>query len=143
MQISGYDFPDDLYYDELHGWIKVEGNTVTQGLTAFGQAIAQEIVFVEVPRTGRDVEQGQTFMSMESGKWVGRIAALVSGQVVEVNEELEWEPALVNESPYDEGWLVKIEMSDPSELGNLMKADSPKLNGFIEQESEKFKDILG
>jgi glycine cleavage system H protein len=143
MQISGYDFPDDLYYDELHGWIRVDGNTVTQGLTAFGQAIAQEIVFVEVPRTGRDVEQGQTFMSMESGKWVGRIAALVGGKVVEVNEELEWEPTLVNESPYDEGWLVKIEMSNPSELDNLMKADSPKLNGFIEQEAEKFKDILG
>ena len=143
MQISGYDFPDDLYYDELHGWIKVDGNVVTQGLTAFGQAIAQEIVFVEVPRTGRDVEQGQTFMSMESGKWVGRIAALVSGKVVEVNEELEWEPTLVNESSYDEGWLVKIEMSNPSELDNLMQADSPKLNGFIEQESVKFKDILG
>jgi glycine cleavage system H protein len=143
MQISGYDFPDDLYYDELHGWIRVDGNVITQGLTAFGQAIAQEIVFVEVPRTGRDVEQGQTFMSMESGKWVGRIAALVSGQVVEVNEELEWEPTLVNESPYDEGWLVKIEMSNPSELDNLMQADSPKLNGFIEQEAEKFKDILG
>ncbi len=143
MQISGYDFPDGLYYDELHGWIKVDGNTVTQGLTPFGQAIAQEIVFVEVPRTGRDVEQGQTFMSMESGKWVGRIAALVGGKVVEVNEELEWEPTLVNESSYDEGWLVKIEMSDPSQLDNLMKADSPKLNGFIEQESEKFKDVLG
>ncbi len=143
MQISGYDYPDDLYYDELHGWIKVDGNTVTQGLTSFGQAIAQEIVFVEVPRTGRDVEQGQTFMSMESGKWVGRIAALVGGKVAEVNEELEWEPTLVNESSYDEGWLVKIEMSDPSQLENLMKADSPKLNDFIEQEAEKFKDILG
>ncbi|MCP4535885.1 MAG: glycine cleavage system protein GcvH [Chloroflexi bacterium] len=143
MQISSYDYPDDLYYDELHGWIKVDGNTVTQGLTVFGQAIAQEIVFVEVPRTGRDVEQGQTFMSMESGKWVGRIAALVGGKVAEVNEELEWEPTLVNESSYDEGWLVKIEMANPSELDNLMKADSPKLKGFIEGEAEKFKDILG
>ena len=142
MQISGYEFPDDLYYDELHGWIKVEGNTVTQGLTEFGQAIAQEIVFVEVPRTGRDVEQGQTFMSMESGKWVGRIAALVSGSVAEVNDELEWEPTLVNESPYEDGWLVKIEMSDAGELDNLMKADSPELKAFIEGEAEKYKDIL-
>ena len=143
MQISGYEYPDDLYYDELHSWVKVDGNTVTQGMTEFGQAIAQEIVFVEVPRTGRDVEQGQTFMSMESGKWVGRVAALVSGKVAEVNEELEWEPNLVNESPYDEGWLVKIEMSDAAELDNLMKADSPELKAFIEQEAEKFKDILG
>jgi glycine cleavage system H protein len=143
MQISGYEFPEGLYYDELHGWVKVDGNVVTQGLTEFGQAIAQEIVFVEVPRAGRDVEQGQTFMSMESGKWVGRIAALVSGKVTEVNEELEWEPNLVNESPYDEGWLVKIEMSDAAGLDNLMKADSPELKAFIEGEAEKYKDILG
>jgi glycine cleavage system H protein len=143
MQISGYEFPDGLYFDELHGWAKVEGDVVTQGMTEFGQAIAQEIVFVEAPRSGRDVEQGQTFMSMESGKWVGRIAALVSGKISEVNEELEWEPALVNESPYDEGWLVKIEMSDDAELGNLMKADSAELKAFIEGEAEKYKDILG
>jgi glycine cleavage system H protein len=143
MQISGYEFPDDLNYDKLHGWIRVEGNIVTQGLTEFGQAIAQEIVFVEAPRTGRDVEQGQTFMSMESGKWVGRIAALVSGKISEINEELEWEPDLVNRSPFEEGWLVKIEMSDPAELDNLMKADSPELKALIEEEAEKYKDILG
>ena len=143
MQISGYEFPEGLYYDELHGWVKVDGNVVTQGMTEFGQAIAQEIVFVEVPRAGRDVEQGQTFMSMESGKWVGRIAALVSGKVAEVNEELEWEPNLVNESPYDEGWLVKIEMSDAAGLDNLMKADSSELKALIEGEAEKYKDILG
>ena len=67
---------------------------------------------------------------------------LVSGKISEVNEELEWEPTLVNESPYDEGWLVKIEMSDPAELDNLMKADSPELKALIEEEAEKYKDIL-
>jgi glycine cleavage system H protein len=143
MQISGFEFPDDLYYDELHSWARVEGDVITQGLTTFGQAIAQEIVFVEAPRTGRDVVQGDTFMSMESGKWVGRIAALVSGKIAEVNEELEWEPNLVNDSPYEEGWLVKIEMSDPADLGNLMKADSAEFKSFIEEEAEKYKDILG
>jgi len=143
MQISGYEFPDDLYYDRLHSWARVDGNVVTQGMTEFGQAIAQEIVFVESPRAGRDVEQGQTFMSMESGKWVGRIAALVTGTISEVNEELEWEPTLVNESPFEDGWLVKIEMSDAAELGNLMKADSPEFKAFIEEEAEKYKDIIG
>jgi glycine cleavage system H protein len=142
MQISGYEFPDDLYYDKLHSWARVDGNVVTQGMTEFGQAIAQEIVFVESPRTGRDVEQGQTFMSMESGKWVGRIAALVTGKISEVNEELEWEPTLVNESPFEDGWLVKIEMSDAAELGNLMKANSPEFKAFIEEEAEKYKDII-
>jgi len=143
MQISGYEFPDGLYYDKLHCWAKVDGNVITQGMTVFGQAIAQEIVFVESPRAGRDVEQGQTFMSMESGKWVGRIAALVTGKIAEVNEELEWEPTLVNESSFEDGWLVKIEMSDAAELDNLMKAGSEELVAFIEEEAEKYKDILG
>jgi len=143
MQISGYGFPDGLYYDKLHSWAQVEGNVITQGLTEFGQAIAQEIVFVEAPRAGRDVEQGQTFMSMESGKWVGRIAAMASGKIAEANEELEWDPTLVNESSYEDGWLVKIEMTDPAELGNLMKAGSPELKAFIEEEAEKYKEILG
>jgi len=143
MQISGYEFPDGLYYDKLHSWAQVEGNVITQGLTEFGQAIAQEIVFVEAPRAGRDVEQGQTFMSMESGKWVGRIAAMASGKIAEANEELEWEPTLVNESSYEDGWLVKIEMTDPAELDNLMKADSPELKALIEEEAEKYKEVLG
>jgi glycine cleavage system H protein len=142
MKIADFEFPDDLYYDKTHGWAKLEGNTVTQGLTDFGQKIAQEIVFVEIPRVGRDVTQGETFMSMESGKWVGRVEAVVSGKIAEINEELEWEPATINESPFDAGWLVKIEAADPKELDNLMKADSAEFKGFIEQEAEKYKDAL-
>jgi glycine cleavage system H protein len=142
MEIAGFEFPDDLHYDKTHGWAKADGNTVTQGLTDFGQSIAQEIVFVEIPRIGRDVEQGQTFMSMESGKWVGRVEAVASGTIAEVNDELEWEPSLINESPFDEGWLVKIEASDPAELDNLMKADSAEFKAFIEEEAEKYKDVL-
>jgi glycine cleavage system H protein len=142
MNIAGIEFPEDLYYDRLHNWARVEGDVVMQGLTEFGQQIAQEIVFVEMPRVGRALEQGETFMSMESGKWVGRIPATVSGKIVEANEELEWEPQLVNESPYDEGWLVKIEISDPSELDNLMKADGADFKAFIEEEAEEYKEIL-
>ena len=142
MKIAGYEFPDDLYYDKTHGWAKVDGNTVTQGLTDFGQKIAQEIVFVEIPRTGRDVEQGQTFMSMESGKWVGRVEAVATGKIAEVNDELEWEPSTINESPFEDGWLVKIEASDIGEIENLMKADSPEFKAFIEEEAAKYKDVL-
>jgi glycine cleavage system H protein len=143
MNIAGIEFPEDLYYDEKHNWARAEGDVVVQGLTDFGQRIAQEIVFVEMPRVGREVKQGETFMSMESGKWVGRIPAMVSGAIQEANEELEWEPMLVNESPYDEGWLVEMEMSDSSELDNLMKADSPEFKAFIEEEAEEYADILG
>jgi glycine cleavage system H protein len=142
MNIAGVEFQDDLYYDKLHNWARVEGELVVQGLTDFGQRIAQEIVFVEMPRAGRAVEQGETFMSMESGKWVGRIPAMVSGKIAEANEELEWEPQLVNESPYDEGWLVKVEMSDAAELDNLMKADSPEFKAFVEEQAEEYAEIL-
>ena len=142
MKIDRFEFPDDLYYDKEHSWARAEGNTVVQGMSDFGQAIAQEIVYAEAPRVGRKVEQGQTFMSMESGKWVGRVKAIVSGTVQEANEELEWEPTLLNESPYEDGWLVKIEMSDPAELENLMKADSAELEAFIKGEMEKYADVL-
>jgi glycine cleavage system H protein len=142
MNIAGIEFPEDLYYDRQHNWARVEDDGVVQGLTDFGQQIAQEIVFVEMPRAGRAVEQGETFMSMESGKWVGRIPAMVTGEIVEANEELEWEPQLVNESPYDEGWLVKVTMPDPSELDNLMKADSPEFKAFIEEQAEEYAEIL-
>jgi len=142
MEINGFEFPDDLYYDDSHDWVRLEGDTATQGITEFGQAIAQEIVFVEMPRAGREVSQGETFMSMESGKWVGRIPASVSGKVKEANDELEWEPMLVNESPYDEGWLVKIELSDPDEVENLMKANSSAFKAFIEKEMAEYEEIL-
>lgn len=143
MQIAGIEFPDDLYYDKQHNWARVEGNTVVQGLTEFGQRIAKEIVYVEIPPVGKAVTQGQTFMSMESGKWVGRIPALVSGKIVAVNEELEFEPTLINQSPFDQGWLVKIEMSNPAELNNLFRVDSPEFRAFIEGEAAKYKDLLG
>lgn len=142
MKIDRFEFPDDLYYDKEHSWARAEGNTVVQGMSDFGQAIAQEIVYAEAPRVGRKVEQGQTFMSMESGKWVGRVKAIVSGTIQEANEELEWEPTLLNESPYEDGWLVKIEVSDPAELENLMKADSAELEAFIKGEMEKYADVL-
>ena len=142
MRIDRFEFPKNLYYDKEHGWARVEGNVVTQGLSTFGQAIAQEIVFAEAPRVGRTVEQGQTFMSMESGKWVGRIKAIVSGTIKEANEELEWEPSLLNESPYEEGWMVKIEASDLGELDNLWRPSDPAFAAFIKAEAKKYAEVL-
>ena len=141
--IDQFEFPDDLLYDQEHVWARVDGNVVTIGMSQFGQDLAGEIVYVEVPRVGRTVSKDEAFMSMESGKWVGRVPAMVTGSIAEVNEELEWEPTLVNESSYEEGWLVKVEMTNPAELDNLMKADSPELKALIEEESEKYKDVLG
>lgn len=138
MKIDKYEFPDDLYYDAEHNWARVEGDVVVQGMSDMGQDLAGELVYVEVPRTGRKVEQGKPFMSMESGKWVGRVKAAVSGELSEANEELEWEATLVNTSPYDKGWLVKIKADDLSELDNLMRPSDPKFAEFIAAEREKY-----
>jgi len=138
MKIDKYEFPDDLYYDKEHNWARVEGNIVTQGMSDFGQDLAGEIVYAEVPRVGREVQQGQPFMSMESGKWVGRIKAMVSGKIVEANEEIEWESTIINEDPYGDGWLAKIEAADLSELANLMRPSDPEFAEFIAAEREKY-----
>ena len=138
MNIDKYEFPDDLYYDEEHNWVRVEGDIVIQGLSAFGQDLAGEIVYAEVPRVGRDVEQGKPFMSMESGKWVGRVKAMVSGKIAEANEEIEWESTIINEDPYGEGWLAKFEAADLSELDGLMRPSDPAFAELIAAEREKY-----
>ena len=106
MKIDQYEFPDDLLYDKDHNWVKIDGNTATIGMTDFGQALAGEIVYAEIPRVGRQIEQGQPFMSLESGKWVGRVKAIVSGKIVEANEEIEWESTIINEEPYGQGRIL-------------------------------------
>ncbi len=139
MKIDKYEFPDDLYYDKEHNWARVAGNQATIGMTDFGQALANEIVYVEAPRVGRTIEQGNPFMSLESGKWVGRVKAIVSGQIVEANEDLEWESTLVNESPYEDGWFAKVELSNPSELESLMRASDPEFADLIAAERAKYE----
>lgn len=138
MKIDQYEYPDDLFYDREHNWARIEGNVATVGMTDLGQSLANEIVYVETPRLGRTVEQGKPFMSLESGKWVGRVLAILSGTIVEANEELEWESTLVNTSPYEDGWFVKIELSDPGELQNLLNASDPAFAEFIASEREKY-----
>lgn len=138
MEIGGYQFPDDLYYDKEHNWARIEGDQATVGITDFAQAIAGEIVYAETPRTGRTIEIGNPFMSMESGKWVGRIKAIVSGKIAEANEEIEFDSTIINESPYDEGWLAVIEVSDPSEVDGLMRAGDEEYQAFIKGEKEKY-----
>jgi len=130
--------PETLYYDRKHGWLAVNENLATQGLTAYGQHLAGKIMFIEIPRLGREVRQGENLLSLESGKWVGRIPAMVSGRIVAVNQELEETPDLVNDSPYDFGWLVKIEMNDPAELENLMRAGTTELEAFLEAERRRY-----
>ncbi len=138
MKIADYEFPDDLYYDKNHSWARIEGNKVTQGFTDFAQKLAKEIQFVEMARPGRDLQQGQAVLSVESGKWVGRVFAIVGGKLAKVNEELEFSPTLINESPYDQGWLIEIEATNLDELKNLWRANDPALAELIQSERAKY-----
>lgn len=116
--------PENLKYSEDHEWVKAEGNTVTIGITEFAQSELGDIVFVELPEEGDDITKGESFGSVESVKTVSELYAPLTGKVVEVNEELEDSPELVNESPYDSAWMVKVELSDESELEELMDASA-------------------
>jgi len=140
MKIEDYYFPDDMYYHKEHFWAKVEGDVVTMGTTDFAQKLAGQVVYIELPPPGKMVEQGKPCGSMESGKWVGRIYAPVSGKIESINGELEDTPELINESPYEKGWMCKVKASNLQEdLKNLMKADG--LSEFIKSEVERVKKI--
>ena len=140
MEIDGYVCPDDLYYHKEHFWARVEGDTVTVGTSDFAQKLAGQIVYVELPPIGKAVEQGKPCGSMESGKWVGRIYSPLSGKIEDVNGELEDNPELINESPYEKGWMCKVRAANLQEdLKNLMKVEN--LPDFIKAETERVKKL--
>src|SRR5699024_2242291 len=118
--------PNDLLYSKEHEWIRNEGSDVRIGITEFAQSELGDIVFVELPEVGDTIELDEPFGSVESVKTVSELYAPISGEVVEVNEELEDSPEFVNESPYEKAWMVVIEPSDEEQLENLLSADEYK-----------------
>jgi glycine cleavage system H protein len=136
MDIDGYIFPDDLLYDRSHNWARIDGNTATIGLTDFGQDLAGEIVYAEVPLVGRSITYGEPFMRIESGKWVGQINAIVSGKIIEANREIEQDGLIINEDPYGAGWVAKVEIG--SEPQGLMKTSDPVFAEFIAAERKRY-----
>ena len=110
--------PSEFKYSKEHEWVKVEGNTATIGITELG-----DIVFVELPDVDDEINEGDTFGSVESVKTVSELYAPVSGKIVETNDELEDSPEFVNESPYEKAWMVKVELSDESQLDELLSAE--------------------
>ncbi|MCG9128685.1 glycine cleavage system protein GcvH [Candidatus Poribacteria bacterium] len=115
--------PQELKFNESHEWVRQDGDTATIGITDYAQSEIQDIVFVELPDVGTNVNHKTEFGVIESVKAAFDLYAPVSGEVIEVNESLLDTPELVNESPYDEGWFLKIKMSDPTELDALLDAD--------------------
>lgn len=118
--------PKELLYSEEHEWVKKEGNQVRIGITDFAQSELGDIVFVELPEVGDEIELDEPFGSVESVKTVSELYAPVSGKVVEVNEELEDSPEFVNDSPYENAWMVVLELSNDSELEDLLSDEGYK-----------------
>lgn len=113
-------YPDNLKYSKDHEWIRVEGDEAFVGITAFAAGELGDIVFVDVDTEGESLYQDEVFGSVEAVKTVSDLFLPVAGEVLEFNEGLEDAPESVNEDPYGEGWMVKIKISDPSQLDGLM-----------------------
>ncbi|KAJ4980266.1 hypothetical protein NE237_031103 [Protea cynaroides] len=122
----------DLKYADTHEWVKVEGTSATIGITDHAQDHLGDVVYVELPEIGASVTQGNSFGAVESVKATSDVNSPISGKVVEVNEELSNSPGLVNASPYENGWVIKVEMSNTGEVDSLM--DSDRYSKFCEEE---------
>jgi glycine cleavage system H protein len=115
--------PEDRKYTREHEWVKVEDGVAVVGITDYAQRELGDVVFVNLPATGTRVKQFERFGEIESVKAVSDLYAPVSGEVIEVNPRLGSEPELVNRSPYEEGWMLKVRLEDPAELDNLLTAE--------------------
>ncbi|RJP30228.1 MAG: glycine cleavage system protein GcvH [Actinobacteria bacterium] len=115
-------YPDDLKYHEEHCWARIDGNIATLGITYYAQDQLGEIVFLELPATGTEVATGKPYAEIESVKSVSDVYSPVNGTIVETNQEVVEAPEIINEDCYEAGWMVKVELGDPSGADDLMDA---------------------
>lgn len=120
------DIPSELKYTKDHEWVKIDGDIATVGITDFAQSELGDIVYVEVETLDETLDKEEVFGSVEAVKTVSDLFLPLSGEIIEFNEALEDEPEKVNTDPYGEGWMIKIKMSDASEVDGLMSADDYK-----------------
>ena len=118
--------PEELKYTKDHEWVRIEGDIAYIGITEFAQGELGDIVFVDVDTDGEDLDKEEVFGSIEAVKTVSDLFMPVSGKVISFNEQLEKEPELINSDPYGDGWIIKISVSDVTELDSLLDADSYK-----------------
>jgi glycine cleavage system H protein len=128
------DFPKELKYTDQHEWARLEGGIVTVGITDYAQERLGDVVFVELPEIGTGTKKGETFCVVESVKAASDIYAPMSGEVTEINKSLEDHPELVNQSPYEKGWMVRLKVSNTSEIDDLMSSD--EYMKFVEEQEE-------
>jgi glycine cleavage system H protein len=119
-------YPDDLKYHSEHDWARIEGDEAAFGITWYAQDALGEVVFFDPPEVGSQVTKDQSYAEVESVKAVSDVFAPLSGEIVSVNGDLADNPEKINEDPYGEGWLVRVRLSDPSEVDSLLDADAYK-----------------
>ncbi|MDA0986670.1 MAG: glycine cleavage system protein GcvH [Bacteroidetes bacterium] len=119
-------FPENLKYTKEHEWIKIDGEIGTIGITEFAQGELGDVVFVDLPAVGKNFEQGATFGTIEAVKAVSDLYLPIKGEVVEVNQNLNSTPELVNKSPYENGWMIKVKISSDSNINDLLDVTSYK-----------------
>jgi len=142
MQIDEYIFPDELYYHKEHLWARVENNLVTVGPTDFTQKMAGTIKRIATLEEDDEVRQDKPFGTISSGKWTGKLYSPVSGEIAEVNEDVEDNPKICNDDPYGKGWIIKISPSNlDKDLSNLMKL-GPEFETWINKEIQEKKALL-
>lgn len=120
------DYPEDLKYHAEHDWARIEGDQATFGITWYAQDALGEVVFYDPPEVGAAVTKDQAYAEVESVKAVSDVFAPLSGEIVEVNEALTDAPEKVNSDPYGEGWMIKVKLSDPSEVESLLDVNAYK-----------------
>jgi len=127
--------PDDIKYHREHAWVRVEGKRATVGITDFAQQQLGDVVYVDLPETETEVDADSELSEIESTKATSPVISPVSGTVVEVNDDLADSPEIINEDPYGNGWLVVLELSDPTEINDLLAKD--EYEKFLREEEEK------
>ncbi len=139
VKLDGFDFPDDMYFHKDHMWVRVEGDKVRTGYNAWAADAAGKLVSIKTRPAGKKVKAGKTLGSVESGKWVGSLKVPVSGTIAEINPALKGSPNIINDAPYDDGWVALIEPSDlEGDLTQLMKGDdSAALEAWLAEEKAK------
>lgn len=126
-------YPEELKYSKEHEWVRINGKEVTIGITDYAAEQLGDVVFVEIPKVGTEYKQDAAFGVVESVKSVSDIYVPVAGKVIEVNQNLIDQPALINEDPYQKGWIARFEIQDPSQLNHLLSAK--QYDQFLSEEA--------
>ena len=139
--IEGFNMPDELYYHTEHSWAKLEGDgKVRIGMSDFFQQQAGNVVYVDLPDEGDEVEQGEVCGKVQTRKWIGKLVAPISGEIIEVNEEVNDDNTIINKDPYGKGWVLVVEASNlDADLANLIHGD--KVPEWIKSEVKRAEEL--